>query len=172
MTALWNRAGHYIFVLWFLLSIFFFLSFFLFSLAYSQPSQIGCLLYILHMVWPKCELKCRSETCCTRLAGNAGPKITKNSPSAHHCIILSGYIFATKARIDNRKKNLNSNKSPTCPHNMVNFSPLAAEIGSLVWSALANFNGFGVLASLLQRRRSTEANQTLHDLWPSPGLVH
>jgi len=28
------------------------------------------------------------------------------------------------------------------------------------------------LASLLQRRRSTEANQTLHDVWPSPGLVH
>ena len=106
MTALWNRAGHYIFVLWFLLSIFFFLSFFLFSLAYSQPSQIGCLLYILHMVWPKCELKCRSETCCTRLAGNAGPKITKNSPSAHHCIILSGYSFAIKARIDNRKKHV------------------------------------------------------------------
>ena len=29
-----------------------------------------------------------------------------------------------------------------------------------------------VLASLLQRRRSTEAKQTLHDVWPSPGLVH
>jgi len=28
------------------------------------------------------------------------------------------------------------------------------------------------LASLLQRRRSTEANQTLHDVWPSLGLVH
>jgi len=31
-------------------------------------------------------------------------KITKNSPSAHHRTTLSGYIFATKARIDNRKK--------------------------------------------------------------------
>jgi len=27
-------------------------------------------------------------------------------------------------------------------------------------------------ASSLQRRRSPEANQTLHDAWPSPGLVH
>jgi len=27
-------------------------------------------------------------------------------------------------------------------------------------------------ASLLQRRRSTEVNQTLHDVWPSPALVH
>jgi len=55
---------------------------------------------------------------------------------------------------------------------MVNFGPLAAEIGSLVWGTPANFNGFRVSASLLQRRRSTEANQTMHDVWPSPGLVH
>ena len=40
---------------------------------------------------------------------------------------------------------------------MVNFGPLATEIGSLVWGTAANFNGFGVLASLLQRLRSTEA---------------
>jgi len=31
-------------------------------------------------------------------------KIAKNSPSAHHRTIFSGYIFATKARVDNRKK--------------------------------------------------------------------
>ena len=48
---------------------------------------------------------------------------------------------------------LSSNISPTCPHNMVNFGPLAAEIVSLVGGTLANFNGFHVLASLLQRRR-------------------
>ena len=28
------------------------------------------------------------------------------------------------------------------------------------------------MASLLQRRGSAEANQTLRDVWPSPGLVH
>jgi len=111
---------------------------------------------------------------------------------------------------------LSSNISPTCPHNMVNFGPLAAEIVSLVWGTPGNFNGFRVflhgtlvvgvsqtaalnrgrhlysagrlsrwalahissfsefcvLASLLPRRRSTEANQTLHDVWPSAGLVH
>jgi len=33
MAALWNRTGHYIFVVWFLLSIYLFLLFFL---AYSQ----------------------------------------------------------------------------------------------------------------------------------------
>ena len=58
------------------------------------------------------------------------PKIAKKSPSGHYRTTLSGYIFATKARIDNRKKNLlSSNISSTCPHNMVNFGPLAA--GSL-----------------------------------------
>jgi len=54
---------------------------------------------------------------------------------------------------------------------MVNFGPLAAEILSLVWGTPANFNDFRVLASLLQRRRSTEANQTLHGVWPLPRLV-
>jgi len=71
------------------------------------------------------------------------------------------------------KKNLlSSNISSTCPHNMMNFGPLAAEIGPVVWGTPANFNGFRVLASLLPWRRSTEANQTLHDVWPSPGLLH
>jgi len=65
-------------------------------------------------------------------------KVAKNSPSAHHRTTLSGYIFANKAQIDNQKKLLNSNISPTCPYNMVNFGPLAAEI-----------NGFRVLAALL-----------------------
>jgi len=49
--------------------------------------------------------------------------------------------------------------------------PLAAEIGSGVWGTPANFNGFRVLASLLQWRCSPEANQTLHDAWPFPGHV-
>jgi len=104
--------------------------------------------------------------CCTRLGGNAG---SKKSPSGHHR--TSGYIFSTKAHIDNQKNLLSSNISFTCPHNIVNFSPLVAEIVSLVWGTSANFSGFRVLASLLQRRRSTEANQTLHNVWPLPRLV-
>jgi len=98
-------------------------------------------------------------------------KIAKNSPSAQDRTTLSGCIFATKARIDNRKRNLlNNSISSTCPHNMANFCPLTAEIGLPVCGTSANFNGFRILASLLQWRRSPEANQTLHDVWPSPGL--
>jgi len=66
---------------------------------------------------------------------------------------------------------LNSNMSSTYLHDMANFGPLMAEIGSGVWGTPANFNGFRVLPSLLQRRCSPEANQTLHDVWASPGMI-
>jgi len=42
MVALWNRADHYIFILWFLLSFFFFLSFF------SSPNLSGRRLDVYH----------------------------------------------------------------------------------------------------------------------------
>ena len=87
----------------------------------------------------------------------------KNWPSAHHLTTLSGYIFAIKACINNGNKNLlNTNISSTSPHNMVNFNPLMAETGWRVWGTPANFNGVNILASLLQRHRSIEVNQTLH----------
>jgi len=70
------------------------------------------------------------------------------------------------------KNVLNSNISSICLHNIVNSGPLTAEIGWRVWGTSANFNGFRVLASLLHRRRSTDVDQTLHDVWPSPRLVH
>jgi len=53
----------------------------------------------------------------------------------------------------------------------VNFGPLAAEIGPVVWGAPANFKGFRLLAALLQRHRSTDDNQTLHGVWPLPELA-
>jgi len=75
---------------------------------------------------------------------------------------LSGYILATKARIDNRKKNLlSSNISSRYPHNMVNFGLLPAEIGPVVWGTPANFNGFCVLAALLHGSQVVSVSQTL-----------
>ena len=92
-------------------------------------------------------------------------KNRQNSPSGHHRTTLSGYIFATEVRIDNRKKTcLTAVGLPHVTTIMVNFGPLTAEIFWRVCGTSANFNGFLVLALLLQRRRSTEANQTLHDL--------
>ena len=67
---------------------------------------------------------------------------------------------------------ISSNTSSTCPHNMVNVGPLTAEIGLPFWGTPAYFNGFRVLALMLQRRQSPETNQTLHDVWSSPELLY
>jgi len=89
-------------------------------------------------------------------------QIAEKSPFWHYPTTLSGYIFATKAHIDNRKKNLlSSNISSTCPHNMVNFGPVAAEICWRVCGTPANFNGFRVLAALLHRILVLGISQTL-----------
>ena len=121
-------------------------SFFLFLLAYSQPSQVGCLPYFHTWCVLSANLQCRSEMCCSRLAANAGPKnVAKNDhlDSGHHRTTLSGYIFVTTACIDSRKKNLlSSNISPACPSNMVDFGLLAAEIVSLVWGIQLISTGF------------------------------
>ena len=58
------------------------------------------------------------------------------------------------------KKRLSSNVSFTCSYNMVNFGPLAAEIGPVVWGIPANFNGFRVLASLLHNTPVLGVSQT------------
>jgi len=111
--------------------------------------------------------------CCIRLAENTGrkncQKICHLGTTAQLCQAESSQL----RHISTIGKNmLNSNISSTCPHNMANFGPLTAAIGSGVSGTPANFNGFRVLPSLLQQGRSPEANQTLYDVWPSPGLLH
>jgi len=78
VAALWNRTGHYIFVLWFFLS-----SFFLFSSpilsgrrldVYHTSTRCGSM--VDNIIRLSANLECRSEMCCTRLAGNTGCKIS------------------------------------------------------------------------------------------------
>jgi len=64
------------------------------------------------------------------------------------------------------KNLLNGNISSTCPHNMV--TSAHERLASL--GHPSKFQR--VFASLLHRHRSTDVNQTLHDVWPSPWLVH
>ena len=96
----WNRASHYIFVVWFLFS----------SPILSRrrlntyhTSTHDVALVRMYSAGLKCaargSLKYRTE------------KFAKNSPSGHHRTSLSGCIFATEAT-DNRKNLLNSNISP------------------------------------------------------------
>jgi len=56
---------------------------------------------------------------------------------------------------------LNSNISSTCPHNIENFGPLAAEICWRVWGTPATFNGFRILAALLHGTVVVGVSQTL-----------
>ena len=60
-------------------------SIFIFFLAESQSSQIGCLPYFHTWCGLSANFRCLSETCCTRLAENArrkkSPKIAIWAPS-------------------------------------------------------------------------------------------
>jgi len=96
MVALWNRADHYIFILWFLLLLSFFFSLPNLSrrrLDVCHTSTHGvALVQIQDAGLKRARCKCRTQN------------IVKNLPSGHHRTTLSGYIFATKAHIDNQKE--------------------------------------------------------------------
>jgi len=77
------------------------------------------------------------------------PKIAKNWPSGHHRTTLSGYIFSTKARVDNREKLVKQQYVLQMSPQYGELRPTKGEIGSGVWGNPANFNGFCVLAALL-----------------------
>jgi len=100
--------------------------------------------------------------CCTRLAGNAGPK---KSPKICHLGTIVQLFLAISLQLrpfrQSEKNLLNSNTSSTCRHNMANFGPLTAEIGLPVWGTPANFNGFRFLAALLHGTPLVGVMQTL-----------
>jgi len=87
---------------------------------------------------------------------------------AQLCLAISSQL----RHISTIGKNVKWQCSSICPHNMLNFRLLTVEICWRVWGTPANFNRFRVLDSLLHRRRSTEVNKTLHDVWPSHALVY
>jgi len=143
MAALRSRCGHYIFILWLLLSS----SFFCFL---SFPRLISAVADWMSTIFAWCglsaNLRCRSETCCTRLAGNTG---RKKSPKIRHLGTIAQLCRAVFSQLRHISSVGNNNTSSTSPDNMVNFGPPTAEIGSLVWGTPGNFNGFCVLAALL-----------------------
>jgi len=106
-NLLWSpmrrRCGHYIFTLWYLLL--------LLILSSSFPRLISAVAawmstVLLH-IWCglSANLECMSEMCCTARWIYRTQNDAKNRRlHVHHRTNLSGYIFATMARIDNRKK--------------------------------------------------------------------
>jgi len=132
-------------------SVFFFSFHRLFSAVTGWMSAI-----LPHVVWPLWEFRMQAwNVLQTARWKYRTQKIAKSLPSAHHRTTLSGNIFPIKAHIDNRKNAVKQHYLSTCSNNMVNIGPLAAEIGSGVKGTPTNFNCFLVLASLLQRKRTT-----------------
>ena len=129
-------------------------------LAYSQRSQIGCLPYFDTRCGFSANLEYMSEMCCRQLAGNTGgknyAKIAICAPS-HNFVGL--YLRNEGMYRQMEKDLLNSNISSTCLQNMVNVGLLTDEITLRVWAPQQISTGFAV-------------KLTLHDVWPSPGLVH
>ena len=130
MAALWNRERHFIFTLWFLLLS----PFYLFFLKKSQMSQIGCLPYFHTYCGLSANLRRRSETCYTRLPENTGRKMSPKNGHLGNIAQLCRAISSQLRHVSTigKKNLLRGNISSTCPHNMVNFGPLAAEIGPVV----------------------------------------
>jgi len=135
--------------------LFFLLSFFL---AKSQRSEIGCLPYFQTWCGLSAKLECMCEMCCTRLAENTGCKQIAILAPSHN--FVRQYLRSWGMYWQSEKNMLNINTSSTCPHNMVNFGLLTAEIGSGVWGTPANFNGFCVLAALLHDTLVVGVSQT------------
>jgi len=102
MAALCNRADHYIFALWFLLSSVFFISSPNLSRrrldVYHRPTSTHGVA-LVRILDAGLKRAARGS-----LKVQDAKKIAKNSPSGHRRTTLSSYIFASEAHIDNRKK--------------------------------------------------------------------
>jgi len=128
----------------------------------SAVGDLGYLPYFHTWCGLSVNLECRSQTCCTRLTENT---VRKKSPKSRHLGTIPQLCRAITSQLRHistiGKKILSLNISPICPHNIVNFGPLAAEIDPVVWGTPANFNRFRVLAALLHGARVLGVSHTL-----------
>ena len=152
MVALWNRADHYIFMLWFLSSMFFF----------SSPNLSGRRLDVCHTSTHSVALV-QIQNACLKCAARGSLKI-QDAKNRHFGTIaqLCQAVSSPQRHVSTiGKKLLNNDTSSTCRHNMVNFGLLTAEICWRVLGTPANFNGFCVLAALLHGTLVVLVSQTL-----------
>ena len=163
MAALWNRAGHYIFVLWFVLLSICLLLFFsgLFSVVADWISTI-----LPHMVGY------RSETCCTRLTGTAG---RKKSPKIRHMRTIAQLCRAISSQL---RHVLTIGKKLVKQQYLLHMSPQYGELGPLtaeicwwIWGSPANFNRLSVLAASLHGSVVVGVSQTLWN-WTESGPLY
>jgi len=100
--------------------------------------------------------------CCTWLAENTGRKNVAKNRHLGTIPQLCQAISSQLRHVSTIGKNLlSSNICSRCPHNIVNFGLLVAEIVSGVWGTPATFNGFRVFAALLHGSQVVSVSQTL-----------
>jgi len=124
LLFLWNKAGHYIFSLWFLPT---YLSIFLYFIFFSSPILSGRRLDVCHtsthMVWP-CGLQCEFRMQVRNVLQVARWKYRtqKNDVKNRHLRTMAQLYRAVSSQLrQSEKLTLNSNMSSTCLHNMANF---------------------------------------------------
>ena len=88
-------------------------------------------------------------------------KVAKNRHLGTIAQIVGLYLRNQGTYRQSEKNLLSSDMSSRCLHNMVNFGPLTAEIGSEVLGTPPNFNGFRVFAALLHGSQVVSVSQTL-----------
>ena len=98
---------------------------------------------------------------CTRLAENTGRKNDAKNRRLGTIAQLCPAVSSQLRHISTIGKSVKQQYSSTCPDNMVNFGPPAAEIDLVVWGTPASFNGFRVLAALLHGSQVLGVSQTL-----------
>jgi len=64
-----------------------------------------------------------------------------------HLGTIAQLCWAVSSQLRQSEKNLLSSDTSTCRHNMVNFGPLTAEIGSGVWSKFQLVSLIGFVAA-------------------------
>jgi len=86
---------------------------------FALGPHLGCLPYLHTWCGISANLGCRSETCCTRLAGNTGrTKSIKIAIWAPLHNFVGIYLRKRGMYRQTEKKLLNSNTSCTCPYNI------------------------------------------------------
>ena len=139
----------------------------LFFLTESQRSEIGCIAYLHTWCGLSANLECISEMCCTRLAENTARKI---SPKICHLLTIAQLCRALSSQL----RHISTSGKLVKQQYLLHMSSQYCELWLI--------NGRNRLAglghpSIFQRVSrlcffTAQVNQTLHDAWPTPGLVH
>jgi len=109
-------------------------SFFFFPSPNLSRRRLGSTI-LPHMVWPYGEFRMQIwnvlHAARWKYSTQKGRQNRHLDTTAQICRVISSQLRHVSTI---RKNSLSSNMSSRCPHNMVNFGPLAAEIGLPVWA--------------------------------------